>query len=73
MVLRLPHSLRELRPDAPLPYRLPQRFGIIPFIRRYDSKAFAGTAASAGVHLDGIKQRYDLGPLITVGWRSAVR
>jgi hypothetical protein len=73
MFLRLPHALRELRPAAPLPYRLPPRFGIIPFIRRDDSKALAGTASSAGVPLDGLKQRYALGPLIPVGWRSAVR
>src|ERR687884_1678487 len=53
--LGLPDALRELCPDPPFPELLPERFGIIAFIRRNDLKAFARTAAVAGANLDRIK------------------
>src|SRR5262245_44119450 len=71
--LGFPDAFGDLCPDTPLPYRLPQRFRIIAFIRRDDLETFAGAAAFAGAHLDRIEQRYYLRPLIAIGRRGAVR
>src|SRR5919206_3163861 len=67
--LGLPDPLRELCPDPPFPELLPERFGIIPFIRCNDLEPFAGTAPSTRAHLDRIKQRQHLRPLVSVGRR----
>lgn len=71
--LGLPDALRELCPDPPFPELLPERFGIIAFIRRNDLEAFAGAPPFAGADLDRIQQWHHLGALIPVGWRGTVR
>src|SRR4029453_1825199 len=71
--LRFPDALGNLRPNTPLPELLPERFRIIPLIRRDDLEPFAGTPPFPGVNLDRIEQRHHLGPLIPVGRRGAVR
>src|SRR5215831_6757192 len=71
--LRLPDALGDLRPNAPLPELLPQRFRIIAFICCDDLEPFAGAPPFARVYLDGIEQRHHLGPLIPIGRRDAVR
>ena len=45
--LRLPDTLGDLGPDAPLPELLTQRFRIIPFLRCDDLEPFAGSAPRA--------------------------
>src|SRR5918992_4024772 len=69
----LPDPLGDLCPNTPLPQLLPQRFGIIAFIRGEDFKAFARTPPFARAHLERIKQRHNLRPLVPIGWRSPVR
>src|SRR5215471_9605816 len=73
VLFRLPDALRNLRSDTPLPELLPQRFRIIPFIRRDHFEMFAGAPAFACVHLDRIEQRHHLCTLISIGWRDTVR
>ena len=53
--LGLPDALRDLCSDPSLPEFLPQRFRIIPFIRRDDLQAFPGVAPFPCPHLDRIK------------------
>src|SRR5919205_4555586 len=69
----LPDPLRELRPDPPFPELLPERLGIIPFIRCDHLETFPWATPFARMHLDRIKQRQHLCPLVAVGWRGAVR
>src|SRR5678815_367013 len=71
--LGLPDPLGQLCPDTPLPELLPQRFGVIAFIRRDDLQTFAGTAPFAGVDFDRIQQGHHLGTFIAIGRRGAVR
>src|SRR5215471_1908997 len=49
--LGLPDPLRDLCPDASLPQLLPERLGIIAFIRRKNLEAFAWTAPCARADL----------------------
>jgi hypothetical protein len=62
--LRLPDALRDLHPDTPLPELLPQRFRLIPFLRREHFATCAGATPFARVPLDGVEQRHHLGALI---------
>src|SRR5262245_26232714 len=71
--LGLPDPLGKLCPDTPLPELLPQRFGVIAFIRRDDLQTFAGTAPFAGVDFDRIQQGHHLGTFIAIGRHGAVR
>ena len=71
--LGLPDALRELCPDPPFLELLPERFGIITFIRRNGLEAFAGAPPFARADLDRIQQWHHLGALIPIGWRGPVR
>ena len=71
--LGLPHPLRDLCPNTTPPQLLPQRFGIIAFIRREDLEAFTRTAPFARADLDRIQPWHHLGALIPIGGRGPVR
>jgi hypothetical protein len=73
VLLRLPDPLRDLCPDTALPQGLPQRFGLLPLLRRDDLETFPGAPPFARAALDCLEPRPPLGPRIPVGRRGAVR
>jgi len=67
----LPHPFGNLRPDTACAEGMTEVFGIIPLICRQNLEAFTWSAPFARADVEGIQQRDDLGPLVTIGRRRA--
>jgi hypothetical protein len=67
----LPHPFGNLGPDATGAEAMTEVFGIIPLICRQHLEAFTWSAPCARANVEGIQQRDDLGPLVTIGRRRA--
>jgi hypothetical protein len=63
----LPHSFRDLRPDPACPESMTEISGLVPLIRGQHFEPFARSAPFAGVDVESIQHRDDLGPFVAIG------
>src|SRR5918999_5356090 len=67
----LPYPFGNLGPDAASAETMPKVCGVIPLIHCQHLGSFTRSAACASADVQGIQQREDLGPLVTIGRRGA--
>jgi hypothetical protein len=67
----VPHPLGNLGPNPTFPESLAKICGIIPFVHGQHLEPFAWSAPCTRADAQGIQQRDDLGPLVTIGGRGA--
>jgi len=67
----LPHAFGNLGPDTASAQTMTEVFGIIPLIHGQHLEAFTWSAPFARADVEGVQQRDDLGPLMTIGRRGA--